>query len=183
MVTVICRSRLKDMARMFGRALLLIRNPYEAIISFWNHDRSGTYDSSSDYGILNLQDSLHTDKFIDFAKTEIVLWEEIYLDYLSAGTHLEVLHYEDMKEDIEREVRRIHEYLQIPVDETRLECAFMIPKERFKRKNLHYSDPFTTELHLMFESAMRNVQNMLIWRNLKPLPLEKYKWKRDHFQQ
>ncbi len=44
--------------------------------------------------------------FLSFAKHEIKLWEELYLDFLSMGSELEAVHYEDLKEDAGREAER-----------------------------------------------------------------------------
>ncbi len=44
--------------------------------------------------------------FLSFAKHEIKLWEELYLDFLSMGSELEAVHYEDLKKDAGREAER-----------------------------------------------------------------------------
>ncbi len=88
-----------DIALMKGRAVLQIRNPYDALvqsitknctkfkfslfaqkkISFWNHDRTGSYDGGpAKDGLKDLAPSLLTEHFREFARGEILLWEELY---------------------------------------------------------------------------------------------------------
>ena len=59
--------RMADLAAYGGRAVLLIRNPLRAILSYWNHARTL---SSTDVN-LKLEDDLQTLEFKTFMENEI----------------------------------------------------------------------------------------------------------------
>ncbi len=170
--------RLRSIRRMSGRAVILIRNPYDSILSFWNHDRSGFYGHGLFRdGVLDLADSVRSDLFRDFARQEVKMWEEIYLDYLSVGSDILVVHYEDMKEDLDREARRVLDYLRFPVEELRLQCSLTMNHDLIKRKKRPpLEDPFTQDLHRMVDSAIDKIQEALDFRGQPPLPVEKYRY-------
>lgn len=170
--------RLKHISRLDGRAVLLIRNPYEAIISLWNHERSGSYDASYKQATKDLSASLNTPLFLDFAKLEIGLWAEINLDFLSLGTEILVIHYENAKNDWRSEFKRVHEYLGLSWNEGRANCVEKHAKDTFHRKASNYDNPFTPELHTLIENAIQQVQDLLRARGQPELPIEKYKWRR-----
>ncbi len=170
--------RMRDIHMMRGRAILLFRNPYDALISFWNHDRTNSYDGGPQKdGLKDLAPSLHTDVFRDFVKSEIKLWEEIYLDYLSVGSSLLVVHYEDMKRDMRGELMKIGRHLDLELEDQRLNCSLTMPHDRIKRKSKEFQDPYDQELRGLIEAAIGNIQDMLEFRNLPRLPVEKYKWR------
>ncbi|TRY75277.1 hypothetical protein TCAL_00682 [Tigriopus californicus] len=170
--------RLKHMSRLDGRAVLLIRNPYEAIISLWNHERSGSYDSSYKKATKDLAASLNTPLFLDFAKMEIGLWLEINLDFLSLGTEILVVHFENAKTDWRSEFKRVHEYLRLPWNENRAECVDKHDNTVYHRKASKFDDPYTPELHNLIENAIQQVQKLVKTRGQPELPLDKYKWRR-----
>ncbi len=75
----------------------------------WNHERSYSFNGgAANIGLKSLSTSgLDTDLFREFAEREVALWKEIYLDYLSMGSSMLVVHYEDMKEDMAKQVRSV----------------------------------------------------------------------------
>lgn len=170
--------RMRHLVSMGGRAVVLIRNPYEAIISFWQHDRSRTYDKAVKRGVKDLQGTMKTEMFRDFVRLEIGLWEEIYLDFLSYSSHIMVTHYENIKNDAVGELKKIHAFLEIPVRPDGLECIQKHSYDKYKRKHsIEYSNPYDKELTLRIESAIEKVQAVLIRRKLDPLPLQLYKYR------
>ena len=59
--------RVQNIIRYEGRAILLLRNPYEAIISQWNHRKA---DNEVD-SLRNLEESFKSEEFQKFASIEI----------------------------------------------------------------------------------------------------------------
>jgi hypothetical protein len=53
----------------------------------------------------------------------LVRWYELIADWLSYGTEVYFLFYEDLVEDPLGEVRRLLDHLALPVDEDRLTCT------------------------------------------------------------
>jgi hypothetical protein len=130
--------RLFNVATFHGRTVLLIRNPYEAIISRFTHfsldggdhgltiqklyltDRLSynlclpAYGSVKTFSFLN--SALDCSSFIAMAHDEIKRWEDIGLDFLTMGTHVLVVHFEDVR-DVNRvvaETERIRQHLGLP---------------------------------------------------------------------
>ena len=172
--------RLQDISERGGRAVVLFRNPYDTFVSFWNHDRTYSYDGgASKDGLNDLAGSLNTEAFRDFVRGEVKLWEEIYLDYLSVGSDLVAVHYEHLKQDMAGQVRRLLEHLEVPVDEERLACSVGMPHRNIKRKQKELEDPYDDELRELVEAAIDKVQELLKFRNLEPLPVDKYRWRKQ----
>ena len=175
--------RMKHLVSMEGRAVVLIRNPYEAIISFWQHDRSQSYDKPVKRGVKDLQKTLKTEMFRDFVKLEIGLWEEIYVDFLSYCSRVLVIHYEHMKNNLAEGLEKMHEFLEVPVDPERLKCVKENTYDNFKRKHIvDYGNPYDEKLTAMIEKSIRNVQTILTRRKLEPLPLSLYKYRKEACQ-
>lgn len=89
-----------------------------------------------------------------------------------------MVHYEDLKTDLEGQVLRILQYLKLQVDEVRLRCALAEPNNQYKRRKVDMEDPFGEELHALIERSMTRVQGLLAQRKLQLLPVRKYKWVR-----
>ncbi len=58
-----------------------------------------------------------------FAWPGLVRWYELIADWLSYGTDVYFLFYEDLVEDPLGEVRRLLDHLALPVDQDRLTCT------------------------------------------------------------
>ncbi len=58
--------RLEHILRFGGRGLLLVRNPYDAVVSYWNHATAGEH-----VVLPNMVEHLHTEDFKNFAMVEI----------------------------------------------------------------------------------------------------------------
>ena len=101
--------RASNLAFGNGKAIILIRNPYDAIISLWTHmfldgarnelkRNRAKRNFLSDYTTSQTprfpEPPLHRPKFQAFARREIQLWEEIYSDFLATIPNLLVLHFE-----------------------------------------------------------------------------------------
>ena len=107
---------------------------------------------------------------------QIILWEEIYLDNLSMGSQLIVVHYENAKDDPGTEMKRIFEAIELEIDPRRLDCFVRDTRQKHKRNPRTYANPYTKELTEKFLAAIEKVQGMLAKRGLEAMPTHKYKW-------
>ncbi len=63
-----------------------------------------------------------------FVERKIVHWENLYLDWLSASdTTLHVIHYENVRQNLEQSLRQIADFVGLSVDENRLSCVLANP--------------------------------------------------------
>ena len=79
----------KNQIHIFGgRAVLVIRNPYEAILSYWNFKQTQSHTKTVAVR------SLHSAEFRKFARVGALRWLEIIQDWLLYSTDLYVVLYE-----------------------------------------------------------------------------------------
>ena len=115
--------RLRSIVSVKGRALVLLRNPYESLLSHFTHERTGGYDVNGNLSFV--QPELDSPLFHAFVLREIPLWEQLVLDYLTVGSHVVVTHYELFKEDWEREGMKVMAAMELNIDPGRIECYKM----------------------------------------------------------
>ena len=82
----------KNVALLDGRAVLLIRNPYEAAVSAFTH--WALADHASVRTLAFLGRAIDCAKFRDKAKEVVRRWENIATDFLTMGTRMLVVHFE-----------------------------------------------------------------------------------------
>ena len=114
--------RLDNIRYFGGEAVVLIRNPWDALRSSWNHLQEKT---DLDVG---------SPEFQRFAVEEIKKWRDIAVDWLATSPNLLVVHYEHLREDPERELRRVVSFLGLEPDEQRFSCMHGRKFEGFLRK-------------------------------------------------
>ena len=104
------------------------------------------------------------------------------MDWLTTSPELLVIHYEDFLTDPTSELESVLEFLRYPVDPKRMECIRdnqFNKWKRFKKESDGFkSDPFE-DLHRIFDSAIRQVQDELKYRGYKTIPIEKYQHVKD----
>ena len=99
-----------------------------------------------------------------------------------------VVHYENLKRDLEPDLRRIVDFLDLEVDEERLACAISRSEGSFHRKQRENSSkkgsthfeinggkhPFTPEQMVLVRDAITRVHQALVSRGWDGLPVELY---------
>jgi hypothetical protein len=99
------------------------------------------------------------------------------MDWLSISPDLLVVHYEDVVADSAGELERVHRFIRFPMDAKRIQCIRDNPYNKWKRQKKDLKgfkvDPFE-DLHQSFDSAILQVQNELIARGHKLIPIERY---------
>ena len=71
-----------------GRGVLVIRNPYKAILSYWNFKNTKSHTKTVDVS------SLHSEQFLDFVRVGAERWLEVIKDWLQLSTSCQVILYE-----------------------------------------------------------------------------------------
>jgi hypothetical protein len=153
-----------DNLRYFGaEGVLLLRSPWSAIRSSWNH-------------LQNTVDlELGSPEFQRFAVAEVAKWRDLAADWLVASPHLLVLHYEHLLEDWQREVRRAVAFLGLEPDEERLDCMRGRTFEAFlRRRPAVAGSPYSSTTAARVQAAVGEVQELLAARGQEPLPLHLY---------
>mmetsp|Transcript_1769 Transcript_1769/g.2814 ORF Transcript_1769/g.2814 Transcript_1769/m.2814 type:complete len:616 (+) Transcript_1769:45-1892(+) len=95
-----------------SRVLLLIRNPYDSIDSYWNLCCTNTHTTSLDESVYEK----YSDKFESLARHEIQIWCDFHYYWLDVcekeGVPLLVVRYEDLVLDPESEMQRVIAFLR-----------------------------------------------------------------------
>ncbi|XP_069969332.1 sialate:O-sulfotransferase 1-like isoform X2 [Penaeus vannamei] len=147
--------------------ILLIRNPAESIISFFNFLNG---EGSNEKWLRNVTyDAYFTKDFSDHFDLQILKWKKLATDRLLYSQRLLVIPYEELKKDSIAQVRRALAFLGVPADEGRLECLRRYP-EGFRLGLQRQVDPYTPEQKLALAKAVVEVSELLRERNFPPLP-------------
>lgn len=98
------------------------------------------------------------------------------LDWLKFGKEVVVVHFEDLKQDLFVQLKRMVSLLGVAVHEDRLLCVEGQKDGNFKRsglRKLEY-DPYTPEMKKMINSYIKTVDMALKLRNLTGVPKDYY---------
>ena len=103
---------------------------------------------------------------------------ECALDWLIVSKDILVIHYEDFKTDLEKELRLMHRFLNLNVDDKRLECLIKNPVNLWKRKVKpvikNKTEIYKPHVKKSLDQAIDLLQSILKARNLRTIPLDKY---------
>lgn len=164
--------RLDHIYEFGGRAILLIRNPYESILAHWNHVLAGELELDREY-----LSTLHSPQFVEFAKIEIKLWLEILFDWIPISPNLMVLHFEDFKKDMAKELLRVSEFFRLEPDLERLRCVSSLENttwRRNKRPKVRMTH-FPPEIVALFDETIDQARILLQAYGFEDLPVNLYK--------
>ena len=172
------RWRMLDIASFGGRGIVLIRNPYRAIVSYWNHIRAKHVAKANPA----LEEEVRTSRFSDFARNEARLWFEVAAEWIVLGSRVAVVHYEDLLKDdavLRSEIKRLLEYFDIPYDESRLRCLNGKPAKfnGIKRPKSNFeltADHFREDVRATIDSYAQRLSLLLRQFGHKDLPMDKY---------
>ena len=153
-----------------GRAVVVVRNPYKAILSYWNY-----FNTQSHTSIVS-ENSFESQKFQDFVLTGAERWLELVTDWVNLGQDVYFMFYEDLTEHPIREMRKLMEYLGYPVDESRLSCISHHLVGSFHRSTHQQVDPFTPIHHIEIRKCIKIATKMIKDKTGKDIPIEKYEY-------
>ncbi|KAH0625643.1 hypothetical protein JD844_015235 [Phrynosoma platyrhinos] len=172
----------------FDAAILLIRNPYKALMAEFNRKYGGHIGFAShahwkgkgdEKGIRNQtgQDPVWNCEKPPVSRENYAPWWATHtLDWLKYGKRVLVVHFEDLKHDLFIQLKRMVSLLGITVLEDRLLCVEGQKDGNFKRsglRKLEY-DPYTPEMRKMINSYIKTVDTALKLRNLTGVPEDYY---------
>ncbi|NXI65959.1 WSCD2 protein, partial [Anseranas semipalmata] len=153
----------------FDSAILLIRNPYKALMAEFNRKYGG-----------HIGFAAHAHwkgkEWPEFVANYAPWWATHTLDWLHYGKKVLVVHFEDLKRDLFVQLKRMVGLLGIAACEDRLLCVEGQKDGNFKRsglRKLEY-DPYTPEMRKMISGYIKTVDTALKLRNLSGVPDDYY---------
>nr|XP_056715464.1 sialate:O-sulfotransferase 2 [Euleptes europaea] len=153
----------------FDSAILLIRNPYKALMAEFNRKYGGHIGFAS-------HAHWKGKEWPEFVKNYAPWWATHTIDWLKYGKNVLVVHFEDLKRDLFVQLKRMVSLLGIAVLEDRLLCVEGQKDGNFKRsglRKLEY-DPYTPEMRKMISGYIKTVDTALKRRNLTGVPEDYY---------
>ncbi|XP_068166162.1 sialate:O-sulfotransferase 2-like [Antennarius striatus] len=168
--TTICiktHSKEKESIDEFDSTILLIRNPYKAIISEFNRLHGGHTGFAS-------KDDWKRTGWSAHLKNDAYLWHSHILNWLNYAKNIKVIYYEDLQRNLLPQLRKIVQFLGLKVSEDRLLCVEGEKDGEFKRSkkgNLEYN-PYSPEMHANISEYIRIVDAALKERQQPGLPEE-----------
>ncbi|NXY38558.1 WSCD2 protein, partial [Pomatorhinus ruficollis] len=153
----------------FDSAILLIRNPYKALMAEFNRKYGG-----------HIGFAAHAHwkgkEWPEFVANYAPWWATHTLDWLRYGKKVLVVHFEDLKRDLFVQLQRMVALLGVTACEDRLLCVEGQKDGNFKRsglRKLEY-DPYTPEMRKTIGGYIRTVDAALKLRNLSGVPEDYY---------
>ncbi|XP_043215331.1 WSC domain-containing protein 1-like [Amphibalanus amphitrite] len=168
-------SRRRMVERHGRRAVVLIRNPYEALISLRNF-AAGHLGYAADKHFLG-------ETWSSWVTLKANHWRDFYMDWLNMTSLAHVIHFENLRHDPVSEMRRLLRFVGMPENKGRLNCIEKYPEGRFRRTSsgrqiFHHRDVFSAEHRALLDSAIETVRTALESGDHPPLPLARYKYYR-----
>ncbi|XP_077457595.1 sialate:O-sulfotransferase 2 [Stigmatopora argus] len=151
----------------FHSCILMIRNPYKALVAEFNRKYGGHIGFAS-------QANWKGKEWPDFVKTHTPWWGSLILDWLHCGKNIHLVYYEDLKKDLFSHLKGMVEFLGLEVSEERLLCMEGQKDGNFKRSGLRKLkyDPFTPELKATINEVIRTVDAAIKKLNMTGVPDE-----------
>jgi len=155
-------------------AILLIRNPFNAIIGHRNLDQGG-------HTGLAKEDQFLGSGWQEFVEIKSQAWLNFYRDWLenNPSKNLLVLHYENIQQSLRHSLRKIAAFLGFEEHQGRMDCTMQFQTGHFKRK--HKDDirdnPFTDKQKELIVASITQLDKILKKYQKESLPLHKY----EHF--
>jgi len=155
-------------------AILLIRNPYAALIGHRHLDQGGHT------GLAKQQDFVG-DSWDEYVKERVANWVNFYIDWLenTEPKNILVVHYENIKISLRHTLRRVLAFLQLEEDTGRLGCVLDNPTGLFKRehnKTPLTGDPFTPSQKTIINNAIDQLNRQLKRFGKESLPTHLYQY-------
>ncbi|NXA37381.1 WSCD2 protein, partial [Eudromia elegans] len=149
----------------FDAAILLIRNPYKALMAEFNRKYGGHIGFAA-------HAHWQGKEWPEFVRTYAPWWAAHTLDWLRFGRNVLVVHFEDLKRDLFAQLQRMVGLLGVAAREDRLLCVEGQKDGNFKRsglRKLEY-DPYTPEMRALIGGYIKTVDAALRLRNLSGVP-------------
>ncbi|XP_039297162.1 WSCD family member AAEL009094 [Nilaparvata lugens] len=139
----------------FGRAVLLVRAPAHAIHAEFNRQSGGHVGFASPHRYKRNRGRY----WHQFVMEKLSSWKSMNLDWVrnfDGPTH--VVLYENLVEDVETTLRKLIDFIQLPIDEKQIQCALERQEGIYRRKRRVFNlDPYTTSMKIMLQIEQEKV--------------------------
>ncbi|XP_071849045.1 sialate:O-sulfotransferase 2-like [Apostichopus japonicus] len=151
----------------YDGVILIIRDPYKAILSEHNRKFGGHTGYASD------RHYTQGTEWIDFVTGKSRTWTNTALNFLQYNKNVLVVHYEDLRSNLKPNLEKMLRFLKVKIDPNRVLCTISSPDGKYKRpaaKQKLSFDPFTDEMKEYVSLYIKAVSMALHITNQTKLP-------------
>jgi len=128
----------KQVPKKFDRVILLIRDPFDRLVSEWNRENSGSHTGSA-----SLKSFSNKARWEKYVKNALNNWQEFYTSYYDnyqSENQLHIVRYENLKENLGLEMEKLMNFLNLEFDKSVESCVVEKQEGSFKRpsSNIDY---------------------------------------------
>merc|ERR1711971_211084 len=101
----------KQVPKKFDRVILLIRDPFDRLVSEWNRENSGSHTGSA-----SLKSFSNKARWEKYVKNALNSWQEFYTFYYDnyqSENQLHIVRYENLKENLGLEMEKLMNFLNL----------------------------------------------------------------------
>ncbi|XP_041471283.1 WSC domain-containing protein 1-like [Lytechinus variegatus] len=143
--------------KMFEKAVLIVRNPYDCLLAYANFNAKGhTGFASRKY--------FKSHEWDNFVEKNSQIWENTIASWIALNNTLLVF-YEDLQSELCQQITRILKFLGVPLDEERLSCTEAYPQGRFRRNKTDSDrlfDPYTKQHETIIKTHIDAASKLLL---------------------
>jgi len=179
--TIVVKNHGQNKMEYADGIILVVRNPYNAIIADFNRQTSHSHTGNTDYSKFSGPVWDH------FVSQHGSRWGNTHLWYPAFAKKAEipilVIYYEDLKEDVVPEMQKVLEFfkqnfeIQIPDEDWRLDCLIKHQAKFFRKKKPLEKELFSKAQIKEIDERVMQAQLMFDMYNLPPISDEYFKKK------
>lgn len=141
--------------KLFNKGILLVREPKKAILAEFNRQSGGHVGFASPDRYKRTKGKY----WQQFVSNKLHAWEQMNIAWNRNFTgELMVIFYDDLINNIEKNLRNILTFINYPINENLLECALKRHEGIYRRKKrLLNFDPYTPLMHKILKSKRDEV--------------------------
>ncbi|XP_041972464.1 WSCD family member AAEL009094 [Aricia agestis] len=147
----------------FMSAVLLIRNPRDAILADFNRLHKGHIGTASKSAFRKRTEGHSRSDWETYVFNQLRIWEHLHWSWLhnfSGPVH--IVFYETLVDDTQCTLGGILNFLNQTVSEEHMECTVVNKEGIYRRqKKLHNFEPFTQEMYAAIDVVKKRVQFMV----------------------
>jgi len=150
----------KNQACKFERGLVIVRNPFDAILAAYNHHKAGKT-GEPDYKVFK-----EGKDWVNFVDQWIKRWTQFHQEWMDFEGPVHISCFEGLHENLEDEVGRWLDFMDL--DHRRLGCVNYDPVGQFYRKKTKdYSHIYNPSQRKVIMKEIETVSNLLKTNNFE----------------
>ncbi|XP_045518263.1 WSCD family member AGAP003962 [Pieris brassicae] len=149
--------------KKFQAAVLLIRNPRDAILADFNRIHKGHIGTAPKSAFKRKTRDQKSD-WTSYVSMEVMTWESTHRLWLTRFTGpLHIVLYERLVIDTRSTLHSVLDFLNQSVTEEDMNCALANKEGIYRRRKKHRDfDPFTPHMYAVLETVRRRIANLIV---------------------